>query len=168
MARPAWVLGGFQIIKQVPHVGVELLDHGAVKRIGLALAGPCPRVLWIYFDPQFLAVLVQQRLAAGVDRRVHQPGRVVEEKWLGFLLLDKLQCIQAILVSGDAILIQTIRVVLFIAGKPRDPIGRHLASRAQIGARPVKALVLGLRKGVMVKCHMPLTTMAGDVTVFLQ
>ena len=103
-----------------------------------------------------------------MDRCVHQPGGVVEKERFFLLLLDKLQRVQAVLVGGNAILVQAVGIILLLGGKPANSVGHHLARCAQIGARPVESLVLGLGKRVVVNGHMPLAAVASNVAVFLQ
>ena len=50
---------------------------------------------------------------------MHQPGGVVEKERFVLLLLDKLQRVQAVLVGGNAILVQAVGIILLLGGKPR-------------------------------------------------
>src|SRR6056300_957866 len=91
MTWPAGVIGRLEQTHNLADVVVELLDHGTVKRIGLAGLIPFLLVLFGQLHAEFLLVLPQQSLTPHDNRRVHQPGRVVEKKSIVFAVPNEIE-----------------------------------------------------------------------------
>ena len=168
MARPARVIGVLEVAEQPSAISVKLLDHRAVERVGLPFLFPIVSMRFGQFDPQLIAIFVQQLFAASHHRRMHQPGGEIEEERLILVALKKRHRILRGLVEREAVVVQTIRVLRIAGGEAGQAVLQTGVGAAAV-ARVVKALILRLRITAMVAHrHMPLSAVAGGVAVRFQ
>ena len=167
MTGTTGVWGIFQISNDLPDIVIEHLDHCAIIRILLPLQRPTGRIARV-IDSQFLAILFKQGLAPAMDWRVHQPSRVVQKEGLVLVRLHEIECVESHLILGKAIRIQAIRIGLCLGCKTGQAMRSHGPAFPKIMPREIKALVLGLRKCIVIDRHMPFARMTGNVSVGFQ
>ena len=165
MPRPARILGLGEVVEHLAEVVIQLLDHGTVERIGLSDLQPFLRV-FRKIDSQFFDVLVEQGTAAGMDGGVDQKGAVIKKEGLVLVLPDKGQCILAVLMAGEPVVVQPEGVVFFAGGKPGHSVWFHRFLDAMVLTAPVKT-DLG-RLGFRGFSEVPFSTMPGDIAIFSQ
>ena len=167
MSRPARILGHIEILKQTADIVVQLLDHRTIKWVGLPLTCPLSRI-FRQFDAEFLNILLQQRFASRMDRRMHQPSRIIEEERLIRVLRDELHGVFTVLMIRETILIQPVRIALLGRSKACHAMWAHPCRGAEVVPCPIKALIFGLRIRIMINRHMPLSAMPGRIAILLQ
>ena len=143
---------------------VEHLHHGAVEGIFLSfIGGPLFGIGRI--DAELLAVFVEERLAARMDRRVDEPRRVVKEERLGLVGLHELQRVNGHGVGGETLCIEAVGIAGLVGGKALEAVAHALRDSAATCGE-IKPLVQRTRKARMGSRHVPLSGVSGGVAVF--
>ena len=97
-----------------------------------------------------------------------EPGGVVEEERIGFVLPKKGEGIVAVLMKGEAVFIEPESVVFSIRGEAREPVRLGRFGNSPVRAGPIEALVFRLRKGVVIDRHVPFSGVPGGVASLLE
>ena len=167
MARVARVVSGFEECDELADIVVERFHHSAEEGVFLTLIRR-PRFAVGRIDAELLAVFVEECLAAGLDRCVNEPSRIVEEERLVLVRLHEIQRALGDGVGGEALGIESEGIAGLVGGEALEAIHADLDSS---GAGPlmggeIKPLVQRARERIMTACHVPLSGVPGFVAIF--
>ena len=90
-----------------------------------------------------------------MNRSAYQFGGVVEEERFVFVFFYKRERINAELIGCEAVVIEAIRIVRFIGCESGQTMGPHFGRCSMVTTRPIEPLILRLRKGIVLNCHVP-------------
>ena len=142
---------------------VELFDHRTVE--GVCLTFTLPFLIWVFRQChiKFLYIFLEKVLASSLNRCVHKPGCVIQEKRFFFLIGNERKGIFSSLISRKSLCIQAIGIVNPFRSEITHAIWFHGTTNTEIVSCPIESNILWLWEGVVIDCDMPFPGMSCDV-----